>query len=90
MGFAHRRIPLDQNWLFGGKLDAAALESGFDDSVFTRVTLPQCATPLSWQNCDPASWENVWIYRRHFGMRPDSTAIVPFYISTGLWLARFR
>lgn len=70
MGFAHRRIPLDQNWLFGGKLDAAALESGFDDSVFTRVTLPQCATPLSWQNCDPASWENVWIYRRHFGMPP--------------------
>ncbi len=24
--------------------------------------------PLSWQNWDPSSWEDVWIYRKHFDL----------------------
>ena len=69
-GPACRTFSLDRNWLFGGKLDAAALQPGFSDSPFTRVALPHCVTPLSWNNWDPASWENVWVYRRHFAL-PD-------------------
>jgi beta-galactosidase len=30
------------------------------------VTLPHTVTQLSWGNWDPASWQRVWIYRRHF------------------------
>ena len=67
-GPAYRALSLNRNWLFGGKLDAAALEPGFNDRAFARVTLPHCVTPLTWQNWDPASWEDVWIYRRHFQM----------------------
>jgi len=72
--FARRRGPayhvlsLDRDWLFGGKLSTAALEPGFDDTTFSRITLPHCVTPLSWQKWDPSSWENVWIYRRHFAL----------------------
>jgi beta-galactosidase len=65
-GAAFRAISLDQDWLFGGKLDPAALQPGFDDTTFSKITLPHCVTPLSWQNWQPSAWEDVWIYRRHF------------------------
>jgi beta-galactosidase len=35
------------------------------------VTLPHVVTPLSWCEWDPATWENVWIYRRHFNLPPS-------------------
>ena len=28
--------------------------------------MPHCVVPLSWQNWDAATWENVWLYRRLF------------------------
>jgi len=57
---------LDRDWLFGGKYTAGADEPSFRDQSFTRVTLPHCVTKLSWESWDPASWQDVWIYRRHF------------------------
>ncbi len=65
-GPAQRVFSLDRDWLFGGKLNPAALESGLDDAAFSRITLPHCVTPLSWQNWDPAAWEDVFLYRRRF------------------------
>lgn len=67
-GADHHTLHLDQDWLFGGKLDAAALDEGLDDAGFIQVALPHCVAQLSWQNWDPGSWEDVWIYRRHFTM----------------------
>src|ERR1017187_1063829 len=61
--------PLDQDWLFGGKFSAAALAPSFDDAAFARITLPHCVARLSWQKWDPAAWEDLWIYRRHFSLR---------------------
>jgi beta-galactosidase len=57
---------LDQDWLFGGKLNPAALSPEFDDSAFEKITLPHCATKLSWQNWEWEAWQKVWCYRRHF------------------------
>jgi beta-galactosidase len=57
---------LDQDWLFGGKFERAAVARRFDDSAFSRINLPHCVAKLSWQNWDPAVWEDVWVYRRHF------------------------
>ncbi len=57
---------LDRNWLFGGKLSEAATAAQFNDSVFSRVILPHCVTPLSWQKWDASQWETLWVYRRHF------------------------
>lgn len=67
-GPAARVLRLDKDWLFGGKMTAGALEPGFADAGFKRVTLPHCVAPLSWRNWDPAAWEDVWIYRRHFAL----------------------
>jgi beta-galactosidase len=59
-------FPLDDGWLFGGKLTPQALAPDFDDKDFAPVTLPHCATKLSWQNWDWQGWQEVWCYRRHF------------------------
>lgn len=58
--------PLDQDWLFGGKLVPHATDPAFNDAAFSRVVLPHSVVPLSWQGWDPAWWEDQWIYRRHF------------------------
>src|SRR5579875_3535020 len=67
-GAAQRVFPLNRNWRFGGKFSPAALAPEFDDRGFAAVTLPHCVTPLSWQGWNPDSWQDVWIYRRHFSV----------------------
>jgi beta-galactosidase len=62
-----RSYDFSQGWLFGGRYVAGAEQPGFDDGGFEQVTLPHTATSLSWDNWDPASWEGVWIYRKHIG-----------------------
>jgi len=59
-------LTLDDGWLFGGKLIPEALSASFDDKAFEPVTLPHCATKLSWQNWDWQGWQQMWCYRRHF------------------------
>jgi beta-galactosidase len=61
-----RQYDFGQGWLFGGAYLAGAEQPGYPDDGFTRVTLPHTVTPLSWANWDPTTWENVWIYRKHF------------------------
>ena len=68
---AQRTLNLDAGWLFGGKLQPSATDPAFNDAGFARVNLPHTVTPLSWQNWDPASWQDSWIYRRHFTLPPE-------------------
>ena len=56
----------NQGWLFGGGYRPGCAGPGYDDSGFTPVTLPHTVTQLSWGHWDPARWEQVWIYRKHF------------------------
>ncbi len=65
-GPARRTLSLDDQWLFGGRFDSAATAPAFNDAAFSLVTLPHCVAKLSWQNWDPALWQDLWIYRRHF------------------------
>jgi beta-galactosidase len=65
-GPAQFLFSLDHEWLFGGKFSAEAGKPQFDDKDFSRIVLPHCVSKLSWQNWDAATWEDVWIYRRHF------------------------
>ena len=64
-------IPFGTGWLFGPAAEGSSLP-GFDDSSWAAVTLPHTVTPLSWQNWDPASWERVWVYRKHFDALPSA------------------
>ncbi len=65
-------FPLDQDWLFGGKFNAAALASPSADAAFSKINLPHCVVKLSWQNWDPAAWQSVWIYRRRISLPKES------------------
>jgi beta-galactosidase len=66
VGPANRMVPLNRDWLFGDRADAHMP----DKRKFSPVTAPHCVARLSWQNWDPASWEDVWMYRREFAL-PD-------------------
>jgi beta-galactosidase len=58
-------IAFGDGWLFGPATEGSSLP-GFDDSGLAPVTLPHTVTPLSWQQWNPAAWERVWVYRKHF------------------------
>ena len=61
---------LNSNWLFGGQYMAGSESSFYDDSGFASVTLPHMVSPLSWRNWDVNTWQQMWIYRRHFNGGP--------------------
>src|SRR5262249_43821328 len=65
-GAAPRIHYLDGGWLFGGKYAPGAEAPEFDDASYARVTLPHAVARQSWQNWNPADWQEVWSYRRHF------------------------
>jgi beta-galactosidase len=60
-----RLIPFGTGWLFGPAA-ADSSQPGFGDSGLQAVTLPHTVTRLSWREWNPASWERVWVYRKHF------------------------
>jgi beta-galactosidase len=75
------RVRLDSGWLFGGSVPLPGVEdrldpdivraysrADLDDSLWERVVLPHTVTPLTWKLWNPATWEKVWIYRRHFDL----------------------
>jgi beta-galactosidase len=62
--------PLNADWLFGGTYRPGTESAAFDDSGFEPITLPHTTPELSWRNWNPATWQQVWIYRRHFKGAP--------------------
>jgi beta-galactosidase len=64
-GRARWSLPVYQVWLFGGAVGDDA-KPPFDDKAFAKITLPHSVAKLSWQDWDPAVWERVWAYQRHF------------------------
>ena len=61
---------LNSNWLFGGEYQAGSESLYYDDSGFALVTLPHTVTPLSWRDWNSSTWQQMWIYRRHFNGGP--------------------
>ena len=71
MGPGSRVIPFGTGWKFGPAVEGSD-RPGFDDSGWAAVTLPHTVVPLSWQDWDPAAWERVWAYRKHFDAWPEA------------------
>jgi beta-galactosidase len=65
-GSSTRLYDLGREWLFGGPYVSGSEAPGYADGSFARVTVPHTVTPLSWSGWEPADWEQVWIYRKHF------------------------
>ena len=59
-------LPFNRDWLFGGRLNPSTDRQGGNNRSFVPITLPHCVAKLSWQNWDPAAWQDVWAYRRLF------------------------
>lgn len=59
-------VPMNRNWLYGGKTIPGSSEAGFDDSHFQRVTIPHTNKLLPWHSFDEREFQFVSIYRRHF------------------------
>ncbi len=55
-----------RNWLFQPRAGDAALQPGFDDSTWQRVTIPHANVRLPWHSFDDRSYEFISVYRRHF------------------------
>ena len=75
-GWPVRSLDFGSGWLFGGAYTEHAQDLGFDDRGFAPVTLPHTVTPLSWGNWDPAAWQDVWIYRKHFARPPGGGRVL--------------
>jgi beta-galactosidase len=63
---ASRSYELNRNWRFHSHGEDAALQPGFDDSKFERVTLPHSNVRLPWHSFDDRAYEILSVYRRHF------------------------
>ncbi|HEU5232194.1 MAG TPA: glycoside hydrolase family 2 TIM barrel-domain containing protein [Terriglobales bacterium] len=48
-----------------------------DDSA-SIISLPHCVSALSWQNWDPAQWEDLWIYRKRFQLPAELSGLRVF------------
>ena len=67
-GPASHILAFDRDWMFGGKLNPSVRVADIDERTFSSITLPHCVAKLSWENWNPAAWQDLWIYRRHFSL----------------------
>jgi beta-galactosidase len=66
-----RSYELNRNWRFLPHAEERALEPGFDDSKFDRVTLPHANVRLPWHSFDDRAYEFISVYRRPFRAPAD-------------------
>jgi beta-galactosidase len=77
-GASSMTATLGTDWLFGGPWVSGSSDPGYDDSGFANVTVPHVVTPLSWNEWNPAAWQQLWIYRRHFDLPPSLAGLRVF------------
>jgi beta-galactosidase len=65
-----RIVPLNRNWLYGGRAVAGCAAPDFDDAKFQRVTIPHSNRIFPWHSFNEADFQFVSIYRRHFKLAP--------------------
>ncbi len=65
-----RTYSLNRNWLFAANAAPGGAAPGFDDSRFSRITLPHSNVELPWHSFDDKAYEFVSVYRRHFHAPP--------------------
>ena len=71
-GNLRRIYPLNRTWLFSEKNIPNGTALGFNDSRFTRVTIPHTNKVMPWHGFDDKDYQFVSLYRRHFQMPAGS------------------
>ena len=59
-------LPMNRNWLYGGRAVPGCTAADFDDRKFQRVTIPHSNRTFPWHSFDEKDFQFVSIYRRHF------------------------
>ena len=59
-------LPMNRNWLYGGRAVPGCAAADFDDRKFQRVTIPHSNKAFPWHSFDENDFQFVSIYRRHF------------------------
>jgi beta-galactosidase len=59
-------LPINRNWRFSPTNTPAAHAREFDDSHFTRVTVPHTNLRVPWHSFDEKSYQFISTYRRRF------------------------
>ena len=59
-------LPINRNWRYSPKATEAAHARDFNDTAFTRITVPHTNLRVPWHSFDEKSYEFVSVYRRHF------------------------
>ena len=63
-----QELNFNTNWLFIDAADETAKEVGFDESKAEQVSLPHSLEEYDIFFADPAQWQKVTWYRRHFSV----------------------
>ena len=69
-GPSRRILPMNRNWLYGGRAQTGCSAPEFDDSKFQRVTIPHSNKIFPWHSFNEKDFQFVSIYRRHFKLAP--------------------
>ncbi len=72
-GAARRVYPLNTKWLYSEKNLPNGTSARFDDTRFTRVTIPHTNKMMPWHGFDDKDYQFVSLYRRHFQVPPAAT-----------------
>jgi beta-galactosidase len=68
-----RRVySLNRKWLFSEKNVANGTSLRFDDTRFTRVTIPHTNKVMPWHGFDDKDYQFISLYRRHFQLPPGA------------------
>jgi beta-galactosidase len=65
-----RTYDFNAGWRFGGVYRPGSEDPDYGVAAMQRITLPHTVVPLSWGDWTPASWEQLWIYRKRFSIEP--------------------
>jgi len=65
-----RVLPMNRNWLYGGRAVSGCSAPDFDDAKFQRVTIPHSNRVFPWHSFDEKDYQFISIYRRHFNLTP--------------------
>jgi beta-galactosidase len=69
---------MNRNWLFSPIVSAKAQEKDFDDSGYSKVTIPHTNVSLPWHSFDEKKYEFVSSYRRHFRLPAEARGRLVF------------
>ena len=65
---------MNTGWRFG-EFVLGSYRPDFKDKSLAKVTLPHCVVNLSWHGWKPKSWDDTWIYRRHFDVAKELSGL---------------